>query len=97
MKKIFIGLFFMVVSSTAFGAMYRDITSEYALPPSMKDCRVFYLHGGGFSFSTLYAIQCPDSKVSTQFKSGKADTFVDSQKSHQETIELNGNKYIKVE
>lgn len=97
MKKIIIGVFFMALSSTTFAAMYRDITSEYALPPSMKDCHVFYLSGGGFYYNNLYAIQCPDSKVATQFTTGKSQTFVGSQKKPPKTIELNGHKYIKIE
>lgn len=97
MKKIIIGVFFMALSSNTFAAMYLDITNKYDLPPSMKDCRVFYLRGGGFSYESLYTIQCPDSKVSTEFNTGKIQTFVNSQKSPPKTIDLNGEKYMKIE
>ncbi len=82
----------MGISSSAFAARFKDITAEYDLPPSMVDCKVYFLQGRRLSYPSLYSIQCPNSKVGVQgvqFKDGKQDIYVD----HGDIIEINGKKY----
>ena len=97
MKKIIVSILFFVFSSNSFGANYTNITSQYALPPSMKDCQIYYLRGGGFNYSSLYTIQCPNSTVDTEFPSGKSQISVSSSKKKPVTVEINGETYMKLE
>lgn len=97
MKKIIVSILFIVFSSNSFGAEYTNITNKYALPPSMKDCKIYYLRGGGFTYSSLYTIQCPNSIVDTEFPYGKSQISVSSSKKKPITVEINGETYMRLE
>lgn len=95
-------------STSAFAGYASDITSEYSLPSEMEGCKIFYLHGGGFSYQSLYVTKCPNAKTDTSFKSGKTQNTVLSGDSDVPdapkkvtpekpvVIEYNGSKYVKV-
>jgi hypothetical protein len=111
MFKKALAIVILMSSTSAFAGIAMEITSEYALPPEMEGCKIFYLHGGGFSYQSLYVTKCPTGKTETSFKIGKSKTTVLSadpdvpviQDSPTQTapekpvvIEYNGSKYVKV-
>lgn len=110
-KKALAAAVILMSSTSVFAAMAVEITSEYALPSEMQGCKIFYLHGGGFSYQSLYVTKCPNGKVDTSFTSGKTKTTVLSADpdvpvvknaptqtvpEKQVVIEYNGSKYVRV-
>ncbi len=94
-NKMFLILIFMALSFSSFAAKYVDITKEYSIPPEMKNCKIFMLYGGAFSYSNLYVTHCPNSHASTSYQNGKVmDSVVGTTSS--DVIEINGDKYIKI-
>lgn len=85
---------------------YKDITSTFELPPHMKNCTITRLENDSFVAKILYVTTCPDLKTSTT-TAGKNPVTVNSSSILDEddnsvvvdspkTIEVNGEKYIKV-
>lgn len=103
-NKMLTIVFMMLVSVTAFGANSTDITNEYVLPKEMKGCQIFYLDGGGFSYSNIYVTHCPNAMTDTSFQSGKTvkhvvsgrTSIIDDSPVEPEVFEINGSKYVKV-
>jgi hypothetical protein len=103
-NKMLAIVFMMFVSVTAFGASSTDITPEYVLPKEMKGCQIFYLRGGGFSYSSIYVTHCPNAMTDTSFPSGKTvqhvvsgrKSIIDDSIQEPEVVEINGAKYVKV-
>lgn len=103
-NKMMAFVFMMFVSVTAFGANATNITPEYVLPPEMKGCKIFYLRGGGFTYSSIYVTHCPNAMTDTSFPSGKTvqhvvsgrNSIIDDSVPEPEVVEINGSKYVKV-
>ena len=104
LKNFMSVVFFSMISLSATAATFTNITEDYELPSEMSDCKIFYLKGGGFSYSSLYVTQCPNSKTNTSYKSGKTEVNIvngdpDVPYAAQEkpvVIEYNGSKYVKI-
>lgn len=93
-----------MISLSANAATVTNITEAYELPSEMSDCKIFYLKGGGFYYSSLYVTQCPNSKTNTSYKSGKTEVNIvngdsdvsDAAQGKPVVIEYNGSKYVKI-
>lgn len=104
LKKVVSVVFFSIISLSATAATFTNITKDYELPSEMSGCKIFYLKGGGFSYSSLYVTQCPNSKTNTSYKSGKTEVHTvngDPDVPYAEqgkpvVIEYNGSKYVKI-
>lgn len=105
-KKMLLVAFCSIFANVAYADKgYQDITSTFELPPHMKNCTITRLEDDSFVARVLYVTACPTLKTSTT-RTGKHpvtvnsnsildeddSTVVDSPK----TIEVNGEKYIKV-
>lgn len=105
-KKMLLVAICSVFASAAYAEKgYKDMTSTFELPPHMKNCTITRLENDGFVAKVLYVTTCPNLKISTttadkypvtvnsnSILDEEDSTVVESPK----TIEVNGEKYIKV-
>lgn len=40
---------------------------HYAMPPELKDCKVFTISDGGMTSPNLYVVKCPNEQPTTSF------------------------------
>jgi len=106
-KKMLLVSICSLFASAAYAEQgYKDMTSTFKLPEHMKNCTITRLENDGFVAKVLYVTTCPDLKTSTT-TAGKYPVTVNSASILDEdeapaiveipkTIEVNGEKYIKV-
>lgn len=106
-KKMLLVAMCSVFASAAYAEKgYKDMTSTFELPPHMKNCTITRLENDSFVARVLYVTTCPTLKTSTTM-AGKHPVTVNSGSIMDEdetpivfdspkTIEVNGEKYIKV-
>ncbi len=106
-KKMLLVAMCSVFASAAYAEKgYKDMTSTFELPPHMKNCTITRLENDSFVARVLYVTTCPDLKTSTT-RAGKNPVTVNSASILDEdessavvekpkTIEVDGEKYIKV-
>lgn len=106
-KKMLLVAICSVFATAAYADKgYKDMTSTFELPPHMKNCTITRLENDSFVARVLYVTTCPDLKTSTT-TAGKHPVTVNSASILYEdeapaivetpkTIEVNGEKYIKV-
>jgi hypothetical protein len=105
LTKIIALMALLMLSTLSLASGTTDITENYALPQEMKGCKIFYVQSKSDwdSWQSLYITHCPSAKNETAFSVGKTQqrvlstsSIVDEPEVKQETIEINGSKYIKV-
>ena len=63
---------------------YKDYTESFTnLPEGLKDCKIYYIKNG--KDMSLSVVRCPNSTVSTTYKSGKTTLT---------TVVIDGKKYV---
>lgn len=87
-KNIFVFLMISVFASSAFAeAVTKDVTSQFNLPESMKNCTIIMMKSSNFIPTVLFVTQCPNSKTETT-TGGKNPVRVISNSIDNETVEL---------
>ena len=61
-------------------------TSSFTLPEGLKDCKIYGIQNG--NSMSLSVVRCPNSTVSTTYKSGKTTVT---------TVVIDGKKYVSEE
>lgn len=105
-KKMLLVAICSVFASAAYAEKgYKDMTSTFELPPHMKNCTITRLENDGFVAKVLYVTTCPNLKTSTTTADKypvtvNSNSILDEEYStvvqSPKTIEVNGEKYIKV-
>ena len=66
---------------------YKDYTESFTnLPEGLKDCKIYGIQNG--NYMSLSVVRCPNSTVSTTYKSGKTTTT---------TVVIDGKNYEATE
>lgn len=75
---------FGVIMLTGCEPSYEEKTQNFnLLPDELKDCKFYRVRGN--TGSSLNIVRCPNSTVSTTYKSGKTTTT---------TVVIDGKKYV---
>ena len=76
-----------VVILTGCEPSYKDYTESFTnLPEGLKDCKIYGIQNG--NSMSLSVVRCPNSTVSTTYKSGKTTAT---------TVVIDGKKYVSEE
>lgn len=107
MKKISAFLFLVLISFYSFAEPKTlDVTSNFNPTGELADCKVIRITDGGFMYTYLYVVKCPNSKTSVT-QSGKYPTYTSYEEDtisnekypalkNKNTIVVNGVKYFKI-
>lgn len=76
-----------VIMLTGCEPSYKDYTKSFTnLPEGLKDCKIYGIQNG--NSMSLSVVRCPNSTVSTTYKSGKTTTT---------TVVIDGKHYVSEE